>query len=63
MTATPTSVLLSTHTPFSTEKKREIADFWQENDYYVFENALSSEEVAALRAKTARICAGEVGAY
>jgi ectoine hydroxylase-related dioxygenase (phytanoyl-CoA dioxygenase family) len=60
MTATSNSALTSNYTPFSPEKRQEIADFWNENGYYVLENALSSEEIAELRAETARICAGEV---
>ncbi len=51
----------STHQPFSAEKRAEIARFWEENGYYVCENALSLPEVEALRAETARICAGEAG--
>jgi hypothetical protein len=52
---------LSTHQPFSAEKRAEIARFWDENGYYVLENALSMPEVEQLRAETARICAGEAG--
>ncbi len=47
--------------PTIAEKRAEIAQFWDENGYYVLENALSMPEVEALRAETARICAGEAG--
>ncbi len=45
-----------------TEKQREIADFYAENGYYVYPEALSNAEVQQLRDETIRICAGEVGA-
>ncbi|MBW3636930.1 MAG: phytanoyl-CoA dioxygenase family protein [Armatimonadetes bacterium] len=48
-------------TPLSATQRGEIARFWEQNGYYVLENALSMEEVEELRAETARICAGEVG--
>jgi ectoine hydroxylase-related dioxygenase (phytanoyl-CoA dioxygenase family) len=58
---TLTPALASSHTAFSQAKRDEIAQFWQENGYYVLENALSTPEIEELRAETARICAGEVG--
>ena len=62
MSALSIPTLISSHTPFSPAKRQEIADFWQENGYYVLENALSGEEIEALREETTRICAGEIGA-
>lgn len=56
-----TSAAPSIHLPFSATQRQEIANFWNENGYYVLENALSPEEVEELRAETARICAGEAG--
>lgn len=44
-----------------TSAQREIADFYNENGYYIYENAFSPEEIAQLREETVRICAGEVG--
>jgi ectoine hydroxylase-related dioxygenase (phytanoyl-CoA dioxygenase family) len=58
---TLTPALAPTHTAFSQSKRVEIAQFWQENGFYVLENALSFAEIEELRAETARICAGEIG--
>lgn len=44
-----------------TEKQRDIAGFYKENGYFVYPNALSSEEVQQLRDETVRICAGDLG--
>lgn len=49
------------HAPFSDLQRREVADFWNENGYYVLNDALSPMEIEALRAETARICSGEIG--
>lgn len=61
MTTLFTPQLHPVHTAFSPEKRAEIARFWDENGYYVLENALSMPEVEQLRGETARICAGEAG--
>jgi phytanoyl-CoA hydroxylase len=45
-----------------TSAQREIAAFYNENGYYVYENAFSPEEIRELREETVRICAGDVGA-
>ncbi len=42
-------------------KQHEIADFYAENGFYVYPDALSPEEVQALRDETVRICAGDLG--
>ena len=39
----------------------ECASFFQENGYYVYENALSIDEVEELRQETTRICRGDAG--
>ncbi len=52
---------IADHPVLTASQREEISGFWDENGYYVLENALSSEEVEALRAETARICAGEAG--
>lgn len=44
-----------------TEKQCAIADFYAENGYYVYPDALSLSEVQQLRDETVRICAGELG--
>jgi phytanoyl-CoA hydroxylase len=46
------------HAPTITD---DHADFYRENGYLVIENALTPEEVAALRQETVRICRGELG--
>lgn len=51
----------SNFTPLSATQRGEIVRFWEQNGYYVVENALSMEQVEELRAETARICAGEAG--
>ncbi|MFN8443218.1 MAG: phytanoyl-CoA dioxygenase family protein [Caldilineaceae bacterium] len=40
---------------------KACAEFFKENGYFVYENALTAEEVAALRAETTNICRGEAG--
>jgi len=45
-----------------TPAQLEIADFYNENGYYVYENAFSPEEIQELRDETVRICAGDLGA-
>ncbi len=51
----------SNFTPLSATQRGEIARFWEQNGYYILENAFSMEEVEELRAETARICSGEAG--
>jgi phytanoyl-CoA hydroxylase len=41
--------------------RAETRRFYQDNGYFVLPNALSEAEVRALRAETARVCAGEAG--
>jgi len=50
------------HTHQLTPKQQEIADFYAENGFYVYPDALSSEEVQELRDETVRVCAGDLGA-
>jgi len=45
-----------------TPKQQESADFYAENGFYVYPDALSPEEVQELRDETVRICAGDLGA-
>ena len=45
-----------------TEKQRAIADFYAQNGYSIYPNALSVDEVQKLRDETVRICAGDLGA-
>ena len=44
-----------------TTKQHEIADFYAENGFYVYPDALSADEVQTLRDECVRICAGELG--
>lgn len=64
-TITPTAMALRTPTPLTNGSSVQISDadaqFYQENGYLVVENALSSDEVAALRQETVRICRGQLG--
>ncbi len=42
-------------------KQREIADFYADNGFYVYPDALSAAEIQQLRDESVRICAGELG--
>jgi len=44
-----------------TLKQQEIAEFYAENGFYVYPDALSPEQVQELRDETVRICAGDRG--
>ncbi len=44
-----------------TQKQQEIADFYAQNGFYVYPDALTPEEVQGLRDETTRICAGDLG--
>ena len=43
------------------KRQSEIAEFYARNGYYVLQDGFSPAEIAALRAETVRICAGEIG--
>ncbi|RIK40494.1 MAG: phytanoyl-CoA dioxygenase family protein [Chloroflexi bacterium] len=51
----------ATVTSHATQITDEHADFYRENGYLVVEDALTAQEVDALRQETVRICRGELG--
>ncbi len=53
--------MMTLETPTLNEKQAEIAEFYARNGYYVLEDGFSPAEIAALRAETVRICAGDAG--
>ena len=47
---------------FTSSTLGQAGDFYQENGFFVFEDAFNAEEVAELNEETVRICRGELGA-
>lgn len=64
-TITPPVAALRLPTPLATGSSVQItaehATFYRENGYLVIENALTPNEVDALRQETVRICRGQLG--